>query len=100
MCFYLQDLSLDYLAKAKILVIKDIEREDIEFLSKTLGCSPVASLDHFTADKLGKADLVEDEYVNIYLFYLLFYLFCFVCFVCFVLFVLFCYLLNFLKMNM
>ncbi|CDJ45473.1 T-complex protein 1 subunit delta [Eimeria tenella] len=57
------DLSLDYLAKAKILVIRDIERDDIEFLSKTLGCSPVASLDHFTADKLGRADLVEDELV-------------------------------------
>ena len=58
-----QDLSLDYLAKAKILVIKDVERDDIEFLAKTLGCSPVASLDHFTADKLGRAELVQDEMV-------------------------------------
>ncbi|XP_026193483.1 T-complex protein 1 subunit delta [Cyclospora cayetanensis] len=57
------DLSLDYLARAKILVIRDVEREDIEFLSKTLGCSPVASLDHFTADKLGRADLVQDEMI-------------------------------------
>lgn len=57
------DLSLDYLAKAKILVIRDVERDDIEFLSKTLGCSPVASLDHFTADKLGKAELVQDEVI-------------------------------------
>lgn len=59
-----QDLSLDYLAKAKILVIRDVERDDIEFLAKTLGCSPVASLDHFTADKLGRADLVQDEMVS------------------------------------
>ncbi len=28
------DLSLAYLAKLKILVIKDIEREEIEFVSK------------------------------------------------------------------
>jgi T-complex protein 1 subunit delta len=28
------DLSLHYLAKMKILVVKDIEREDIEFISR------------------------------------------------------------------
>jgi len=55
------DLSLDYLAKCKILVVRDIERDDIEFISRTLGCEPVASLDHFTTEKLGKADLVCDE---------------------------------------
>ncbi|CAA6671407.1 unnamed protein product [Spirodela intermedia] len=32
------DLSLHYLAKAKILVIKDVERDDIEFVTKTLNC--------------------------------------------------------------
>jgi len=52
---------LDYLAKAKILVVRDIEREDIEFISRTVCCEPVASLDHFTKEKLGKADLVCDE---------------------------------------
>eukprot|EP00923_Selenidium_pygospionis_P021821 GHVN01037579.1.p1 GENE.GHVN01037579.1~~GHVN01037579.1.p1 ORF type:complete len:541 (+),score=96.96 GHVN01037579.1:94-1716(+) len=55
------DLSLDYLAKAKILVIRDIEREDVEFISRTLKCQPVASLDHFTPDKLGTASLVTEE---------------------------------------
>eukprot|EP00918_Siedleckia_nematoides_P050640 GHVU01110869.1.p1 GENE.GHVU01110869.1~~GHVU01110869.1.p1 ORF type:complete len:489 (-),score=121.94 GHVU01110869.1:1530-2996(-) len=55
------DLSLDFLAKAKILVVRDIERDDIEFITNTLGCEAVASLDHFTADKLGGADLVADE---------------------------------------
>lgn len=55
------DLSLDYLSKAKILVIRDIEREDVEFISRTVGCDPVASLDHFTVDKLGYAQLVTDE---------------------------------------
>ncbi|KEP66991.1 UNVERIFIED_CONTAM: T-complex protein 1 delta subunit [Hammondia hammondi] len=57
------DLSLDYLAKAKIMVVQNIEREDVEFISRTLGCQPVASLDHFTADKLGHADLAQDEMV-------------------------------------
>ncbi|KAK1934761.1 putative T-complex protein 1 delta subunit [Babesia divergens] len=53
------DLSLDYLAKAKIMVIKDIEREDIEFITRAIGCEEVASLDHFTKDKLGTAALVN-----------------------------------------
>ena len=56
----LNDLSLNYLAKLKILVVKDIERDDIEFICKTLGTTPVAHIDHFTADKLGSAELVEE----------------------------------------
>merc|ERR1712086_642250 len=31
------DLSLDFCAKAKILVVRDIERDDIEFISKIIG---------------------------------------------------------------
>jgi len=54
------DLSLAYLAKMKIMVIRDIEREDIEFISKTLGCAPVAAIESFSADKLGGAKLVEE----------------------------------------
>jgi len=54
------DLALHFLAKMKILVMKDIEREDIEFVCKTIGCRPIASLDHFTAEMLGSAELVEE----------------------------------------
>eukprot|EP00270_Netrium_digitus_P006198 TRINITY_DN184_c1_g1_i1.p1 TRINITY_DN184_c1_g1~~TRINITY_DN184_c1_g1_i1.p1 ORF type:complete len:567 (+),score=138.17 TRINITY_DN184_c1_g1_i1:1139-2839(+) len=54
------DLSLHYLAKAKILVVKDVEREDIEFISKTLNCLPIANIDQFRIDKLGQADVVEE----------------------------------------
>ena len=42
------------------MVVKDIEREDIEHVCKSLGCGPIASLDHFTADKLASAELVEE----------------------------------------
>merc|ERR1712179_590146 len=38
------DLALHLLAKQKIMVVKDIEREDIEFVCKTLGCRPISSL--------------------------------------------------------
>merc|ERR1719352_142353 len=56
------DLSLDFCAKAKILVVQDVEREDIDFLSRSLGCQPCASLEQFTADKLGLADnVIEDN---------------------------------------
>ncbi|KAA3452582.1 T-complex protein 1 subunit delta [Gossypium australe] len=54
------ELALHFFAKLKIMVIKDIEREDIEFYSKIIGCRPVASVDHFTPETLGTADLVEE----------------------------------------
>jgi T-complex protein 1 subunit delta len=52
--------ALSFLAKMKIMVIRDIERDDIEFIAKTIGCKPVAHVDLFTADKLGSAKLVEE----------------------------------------
>merc|ERR1719181_2574495 len=55
------ELSLHFLAKMKILVVKDIERDDIEFISKTCGCMPIANIDTFHPEKLGKADLVAEE---------------------------------------
>ncbi|KAF6022227.1 CCT4 [Bugula neritina] len=58
------DLALHFLAKLKIMVVKDIEREDIEFICKGLGCKPIASLDHFTADMLGSAELVEEMHAG------------------------------------
>jgi hypothetical protein len=39
------------------MVVKDVEREDIEHVCKSLGCSPIASLDHFTAEKLANAQV-------------------------------------------
>merc|ERR1712060_956968 len=55
------DLSLDFCAKAKILVVRDIERDEIEFVSRTLGVEAAASIDTFTAEKLGNASLVYEE---------------------------------------
>lgn len=49
------DLSLAYLAKKGIMVIKDIERNEIEFISSTLGCTPIADPEGFSASKLGSA---------------------------------------------
>merc|ERR1711963_981723 len=57
----LSDLAIHFFDKMKIMVVKDIEREDIEHVCKTLDCKPMASLDHFTADKLADAQLVEGK---------------------------------------
>jgi T-complex protein 1 subunit delta len=56
----INDLALHFLAKANIMVIKDIEREDVEFISKTINAVPVAHIDQFTSEKLGKAKLCEE----------------------------------------
>lgn len=54
------ELSLHYLAKMKIMVVQDIEREEIEFISKSLQCVPIAGIDSFVPEKLAKVDLVEE----------------------------------------
>merc|ERR1712100_433580 len=61
----MNDLSLHFLAKMGIMVIRDIEREDVEFISKALNCLPVASVDSFTADKLGEAELCAESLVGV-----------------------------------
>jgi len=37
-----------------------LQRSDIDFISRTLGCLPVAHIDSFTSDKLGSAELVTE----------------------------------------
>lgn len=85
------ELSLHFLSKLKIMVVKDIERDEVEFIckvrlicggivsysvyshiilnphhhhfndQKTTGCKPIADIDSFTEDKLGYAELVEES---------------------------------------
>ena len=52
-------------AKAKIMVVRDVERDDIEYISKTLGCLPIAHPDHMKKEKLGSAALVEEVQVGL-----------------------------------
>ena len=54
------ELSLHFLAKMGILVVTDIERPDVEFICRTLGCIPVAHADDMTPDKLGTAEHAGD----------------------------------------
>jgi len=55
------ELSLHFLAKKKIMVVKNIERNDVEFICKTIGCTPVAHIDQLTPEKLGTANLIAEE---------------------------------------
>lgn len=43
------------------MVVKDIEREDIDFISRTIGAIPIAHIDSLTPEKLGKAELCAEE---------------------------------------
>mmetsp|Transcript_8242 Transcript_8242/g.9674 ORF Transcript_8242/g.9674 Transcript_8242/m.9674 type:complete len:528 (-) Transcript_8242:106-1689(-) len=54
------ELSLHFLAKMGILVVTDIDRGDVEFICRTLGCTPIAHSDNLTKDKLGSAEHVGD----------------------------------------
>lgn len=56
----INELGLHFLAKKKIMLVKNIERNDVEFICKTIGCTPVAHIDQLTADKLGTAELIEE----------------------------------------
>ena len=54
------ELALHFLAKKNIMVIKDVDRADIDFTCKTIGATPVPHIDQFTAEKLGTAGLIEE----------------------------------------
>lgn len=55
------DLSLHFLAKKGIMVVKDVEREEVDFISRTINAIPVAHIDNLTPEKLGRADLCAEE---------------------------------------
>ena len=45
------------------MVVRDIERDDIEYISKTLNCLPIAHVDHMKPEKLGHAESVQEMQV-------------------------------------
>ena len=42
------------------MVVTDIERTEVDFISRTLSLQPIAHIDHFTPEKLGSAGLVSE----------------------------------------
>jgi T-complex protein 1 subunit delta len=60
------DLSLHFLAKLGIMVVTDIERNDVDFISRTLNLLPVAHVDHFAPEKLGSCAIAEEVGLTCY----------------------------------
>lgn len=58
------ELSLHFLAKKGIMVVQDVERDDIDFICKTVGAIPIAHIDHMSEDKFGHAKLCEQARLN------------------------------------
>lgn len=58
------ELSLHFLGKMGVLVVTDIERADVDFICRTLGCTPVAHPEQLAPDKLGRAELVQDVWME------------------------------------
>eukprot|EP00527_Entomoneis_sp_CCMP2396_P009886 CAMPEP_0198138858 /NCGR_PEP_ID=MMETSP1443-20131203/2242_1 /TAXON_ID=186043 /ORGANISM="Entomoneis sp., Strain CCMP2396" /LENGTH=527 /DNA_ID=CAMNT_0043800801 /DNA_START=34 /DNA_END=1614 /DNA_ORIENTATION=+ len=58
------ELSLHFLAKMGILVLTDIERTDVDFICRTVHCTPVAHPDQCTPQKLGHAEQVKDVWME------------------------------------
>merc|ERR1739848_512302 len=56
----ISEMGEHYLAKAGIMLVKDIDRDDIEFISRTLACNPVAHIDHLTLGDFARAATVEE----------------------------------------
>lgn len=58
------ELSLHFLAKKGIMVVQEIERDDVDFICKSIGAIPIAHIDHMSADKFGHAALCEQAKLN------------------------------------
>jgi len=62
------ELSLHFLAKMGIMVLTDIDRSDVGFICKTLGCSPIAHIDQLSGKDpskyLGSAERVSHVFLE------------------------------------
>lgn len=58
------DLSLHFLSKLGIAVVSGIERDEVEFICKSLGCKPIAHVDQMASTMLGFATKVEEATIG------------------------------------
>eukprot|EP01092_Planopodium_desertum_P004855 TRINITY_DN2056_c0_g1_i1.p2 TRINITY_DN2056_c0_g1~~TRINITY_DN2056_c0_g1_i1.p2 ORF type:complete len:295 (+),score=47.74 TRINITY_DN2056_c0_g1_i1:79-885(+) len=54
----INEQALHFLAKFNIMVVREIERTEVEFIAKTLGLVPIASVEGLSPAKMAEADLV------------------------------------------
>ena len=60
----IDDVALDYLAKAGISAVKRVKESDINALGKATGARSVTNLDDLTSQDLGFAQLVEEKKIE------------------------------------
>ena len=53
------ELSLHFLAKKGVMVVQDIEREEVDFICRSINAVPIAHIDNMAPDKFGWASLCE-----------------------------------------
>lgn len=58
------EIGLHLLTKMGISVIKNVERDEIEYICRNLGCRAIASVDHFVSSNLATVDVVEEIYTG------------------------------------
>jgi T-complex protein 1 subunit delta len=62
------ELSLHFLAKMNIMAITDVERSDVAFICRTLGCAPIAHIDQLSSPNvshyLGSAAKVSHVFLE------------------------------------
>ncbi|CAB9526057.1 Thermosome subunit beta (Fragment) [Seminavis robusta] len=61
------ELSLHFLAKMGIMVLTDIDRGDVPFICKTLGCSPIAHIDQLASKTSSKYFGTAEKVTHVYL---------------------------------
>merc|ERR1719453_2206902 len=59
------ELGEHYLAMANIFIVKDLERDDIDFIRKTLDCVPVPHIDYLANASLARANVVEEIEIGV-----------------------------------
>jgi T-complex protein 1 subunit delta len=57
----ISNLALQILAEMQIMVIKDIEREDLPFITNSFCCTPIVDIELMSEEKFGFADVVEEK---------------------------------------
>jgi len=58
------ELAIQILSQMKIMLVRDIELEEISFISDSLGCVPITDIETFSNDKLGVVKNVEEKNYN------------------------------------
>jgi T-complex protein 1 subunit delta len=57
----ISNLALQILAEMQIMVIKDIDRDDLSFITNSFCCAPIVDIELMTPEKFGFADSVEEK---------------------------------------